>query len=390
MNLIFAFVFLFSLNTFAQNSAVGNVGTQSMNPDFSAIIDGTGGFYQRRPISLAGDDPDFGGDSQTKGGGFTLQEAELAISSNVDPYFRGDLYLTIPNQGKLEVEEGFLTTTALPFDLQLKAGKFRSSVGRQNGQHLHVQDFTRRPLINQNFLGVDGLSAPGVQVSWLVPLPFYSLLAVEGLSQSSLDDPLGPVQSFGGGDKGDLTSAVTLKNFFPVGEEISIYHGLSYTQGRSSTALDPIAGARAVGNNSRTKVYGTDLYIKYKPANAAGGFHSLSFQAEYYQRHFDGTELFNAQNDGGIYAQLVYQLAQRWFLGLRSDFLGMPASQFVKPEQRYSSSLTFAATEFSRVRLYAEEENATANDFASIYPTTSFATFLQLEISMGAHGAHAF
>ena len=81
------------------------------------------------------------------------------------------MYLTIPNLTGIEVEEAFATTTSLPWNLQVKAGSFRSAFGRQNGQHLHVQDFTRRPLVNSAFLGTDGLRGPGLQVSWLTPLP---------------------------------------------------------------------------------------------------------------------------------------------------------------------------------------------------------------------------
>jgi len=87
----------------------------------------------------------------------------------VDPYFRADIFLTIPNLSGIEVEEAFLTTTHLPGNFQIKAGIFRAGLGRQNTQHLHLQDFTRRPAINPQFLGVDGLRAPGLEVNWLVP-----------------------------------------------------------------------------------------------------------------------------------------------------------------------------------------------------------------------------
>src|SRR4051812_34444297 len=85
------------------SETVGNKGTQTLNPDVSVLVDGTAGFWQRKPLSLAGDDPDFGGAAGTRGGGATLQEAELGFSSNIDPYLRGDAYLTIPNMNGLEV-----------------------------------------------------------------------------------------------------------------------------------------------------------------------------------------------------------------------------------------------------------------------------------------------
>src|SRR3954463_14419413 len=177
-------------------------GAQSLNPDISAILDANAGYERRGVAYRNGDDPDLHGGPNTRGAGFTAQEVELALSAIVDPYFRGDIFLTIPNLDGLEVEEAFATTTSLPHNLQLKAGSFRSAYGRQNGQHLHVQDFTRRPLVNAAFLGEDGLRGPGVQVSWLAPLPFYFTLYGEAFTLRSdpadLSGPIPqPVASFG-------------------------------------------------------------------------------------------------------------------------------------------------------------------------------------------------
>ncbi|HZX94586.1 MAG TPA: hypothetical protein VFE90_08715, partial [Myxococcales bacterium] len=157
-------------------------GTQSLNPDISAILDADIGYQRRAPQFQSGDDPNLGASGGRHAVGFTAQEVELALSAIVDPYFRGDIFLTIPNLEGIEVEEAFATTTSLPWSLQIKAGSFRSAFGRQNGQHLHIQDFTRRPLINAAFLGGDGLRGPGVQVSWLAPLPFFLTLYGEALS----------------------------------------------------------------------------------------------------------------------------------------------------------------------------------------------------------------
>src|SRR5438067_1576234 len=141
-------------------------GAQSLNPDMSAILDADFGWQRRAPQLLNGDDPDLHAEGTRHAVGFTAQEVELAFSAIVDPYFKGEVYLTIPNLEGIEVEEAFVTTTSLPWNLQIKGGSFRSAFGRQNGQHLHVQDFTRRPLINAAFLGADGMRGPGFQLSW--------------------------------------------------------------------------------------------------------------------------------------------------------------------------------------------------------------------------------
>jgi hypothetical protein len=379
-------------------------GLQSLNPDLSVILDTTGG-YERRGVSYrSGDDPDLRGGPDTRGAGFTVQEVELAFSAIVDPYFKGEIYLTIPNLAGLEVEEAFATTTSLPYNLQVKAGSFRSAFGRQNGQHLHVQDFTRRPLINAAFLGVDGMRGPGAQVSWLAPLPFYVVLYGEAfslqapLAAATPADPVGPVASHGGGTATDLTYASELKYFFPFGEEWALYGGMSFSTGVSPGFLraDAITG-EFPGAGRRAELYGADLYFKWKPPNVSGGYTSLAWQTEAIWRHFGEGGGLAPEWDGGLYTQLVLQVARTWFVGARADFLGLPTSSVLGSDRRGAVSITWQGSEFSRVRGYFEVEHVGSpteaflpTATAAANPRTSFAAYVQLEFSIGAHGAHPY
>src|ERR1700737_4950941 len=224
-------------------------GAQSLNPDLSVIVDSVFGYERRAPQFLSGDDPDLGAQGTSHALGFMVQEVELAFTAIVDPYFKGEVYLTIPNLSGLEVEEAFATTTSLPLNLQVKAGSFRSMFGRQNGQHLHVQDFTFRPLINAAFLGTNGLRGAAAQVSWLTPLPFYVSLfgevrrpiapgAPPAVGAGEFPLPA-PVQTFGGGSPTDLTYVGSAKAFYPIGDEWSVYAGASYARGISPGGLGP-------------------------------------------------------------------------------------------------------------------------------------------------------
>ena len=76
---------------------------QSLNPDMSVILDGVAGYSQRAPLRLSGDDPDLGGSATTEAAGFNMQEVEFGFQGAVDPYFRADVFLTIPNLSGLEV-----------------------------------------------------------------------------------------------------------------------------------------------------------------------------------------------------------------------------------------------------------------------------------------------
>src|SRR6185312_5197386 len=103
----------------------------------------------------------------------------------------------------------------------------------QNGQHLHVQDFTRRPLINAAYLGTDGLRAPGLQVSWLAPTPFFLQFFGEVFSVPTPDDTT-QATTFGGGARQDLTYTGEAKIFMPATDSVSIYWGLSFAAGRGT------------------------------------------------------------------------------------------------------------------------------------------------------------
>src|SRR5437764_8191831 len=371
-------------------------GAQSLNPDMSAILDADFGWQRRAPQLLSGDDTDLHAEGTRHAVGFTAQEVELALSAIVDPYLKGDVYLTIPNLEGIEVEEAFATSTSLPWNLQIKGGSFRSAFGRQNGQHLHVQDFTRRPLIDAAFLGADGMRGPGVQLSWVAPLPFFLTLYGEAFSLGGdAADQTGalpqPVASFGADRSTRPTLAAEAKAFFPLGESWSVYSGLNFASGKSPGVSLGDAGTTGVGREAQ--LYGADVYLKWKPINVAQGYESIAFQAEAIVRHFGSGDGLEDEWDGGAYAQIVAQFARRWFVGVRGDVVGVPSSSVLARAERVGLSLTFQGSEFSRVRGYLEAEHATAPSSAFLpqaMPQWAPAAYLQLEFSIGAHGAHPY
>ena len=119
-------------------------------------------------------------------------------------------------------------------------------------------------------------------------------------------------------------------------------------------------------------------------------------QTEAIWRHLDDAADVPGGWDGGMYSQVLLQVARRWFLGLRGDVLGIPTSSSLGRTLRGSASITFQASEFARVRAYVEAEHAESGPsipdvtFPPVQPGDSVAAFLQLEISIGAHGAHPF
>jgi hypothetical protein len=367
-------------------------GSSLLNPAMSVILDGSFGYYGKSRadfealrLPLAGDDPagpSPAGSAATPGReGFGVQEVEVAASAAIDPYLDGAVFLTIPNLEGLEVEEGYLVTTSLPANLQIKAGTFRSQLGRNNTQHLHLQNFTRRPLMTALLFGADGLRGPGAQASVLLPLPWFATFYAEAFSLGAPDDPT-LVSTFGGGDRAtprNLTYTAVLEQYWDAGEDVSLMLGLNGATGK----LFDCAGAATCDTASlaapRTFLYGADLYFKWKPANVAQTYASLQWTTEYFARSVaDG-----GPTEGAVYTEPVMQFARRWYLGARLDVTGLPSGVNLPRRYGYAGSLTFAPSEFSRFRLFAQELTGTNVPSSTV-------GFLQAEFSMGAHGAHPF
>src|SRR5262249_2699654 len=126
--------------------------------------------------------------------GIRIQEAELQVFSDVDPYTKLTALLSVhqatnksTDDWQIEPEELFAETLQVPY-VSLKAGKFKSRFGRHNELHTHAFPFIDAPLINTVFLGGDGLNDVGVSAAYLIPvIPWYSEITLQVLSGHSPD-----------------------------------------------------------------------------------------------------------------------------------------------------------------------------------------------------------
>jgi hypothetical protein len=345
------------------------------------------------------------GDHDPQQRGFNARNIELAFDGAVDPYFEGFANIVFKldndNQTDVEVEEAFMQTTSLPFNLQLKAGQFFAAFGRLNPTHPHTWDFVDTPLVNGLFLGPDGLRGVGAQTSWTLPLPWYSQLIFasqngRGSTGFSFRNP---------GDNGMFFDRITtdreargLQDFVWIPRFENSFN-LSDTQ----TVLAGVSGAfgsNETGANSRTQIYGADLLYKWKSSHAEGGFPFVKWQTEFMYRRYqagrgadDSFPVAETFHDWGLYSQVLWGFKKGWVAGVRGDYVDMQDSKFTddldrQSRWRLSANLTWYPTEFSKIRLQYNQDFLEQNFFLSAREVES--VFLQWEFILGAHGAHKF
>lgn len=320
----------------------------SLLPDISVIGSLAGAVFRDDPAKDQGESP-----SRT---GFNFQGIELGFQSIIDPYVRGDIFLHV-HEDSIEAEEVTLTTLALPWNLQARTGKLLARFGRVNTQHLEQIPFVDYPFVSRHFFGVEGFKELGAEISELLPTPWFSEVAVQVLQGANKGN-------FDGTRKGDFAYLGHWKNFTELTDNLSMQTGLSQVTGFNDTAVGHM-----------TQIYGSDLYFRWKPSENRG----LKWQTEYFLRR---RQVVGAtQQEGGFYSQLLYQFARRWDAGLRYDQIGLPRN--ILRQRAYSPEVTFHATEFFRVRgQYNLVQSPGARD--------RHEGFVQVQFSMGPHGAHNF
>ncbi len=339
----------------AQTVVLGGAGgsaAKALNPDISAI----GDF-----ISVAGHNPVQPSPS------LQMHESELGFQAIIDPYARGDFFLSFGEEG-VNLEEGYITFTALPAGLVAKVGKMRAAFGKVNTLHNHVLPWVDRPLVTNNMVGgEDGIDDAGVSIQRIFAAPKGVFLEATGqLFRGDSGNAQSPL--FHASTKNDVSTVAHLRSYKDITESTNLDLGLSYARGHNDQ-----------GGNFLTQLYGIDATLRWKPLRRSI-YHSFVGRSEliWSQRQQFPSE----QRAFGFYTSGDYQLGRRWFLGGRFDRSGR--SEFANlTDTGTSALLTYWPSEFSQVR-----GQYRFTRYAGNIDTNEL--LLQVMFSLGAHGAHPF
>jgi hypothetical protein len=239
--------------------------------------------------------------------------------------------------------------------------------GKANTWHAHVRPWVDQPLMIHNFFGDEQLADSGVSVSKVIPVTFAFAEATGEVYRGDVPNV------WGRRNQNDLGYNGHLKLFKDITENNNIEIGTSYARGTL-----PNTNLRRGAN----QFAGVDVVYRWKPLSR-GLYKGLIYR-------FEG--LVNKRDDfgsnlKGFYTSLDYQLAQRWFTGVRLDradrIVAGDAGMTSFVDKGASATLTFWPSEFSQVR--GQLRHTSYGGLKSVNEI-----LFQLQFAIGAHGAHTF
>lgn len=337
---------------------------KALNPDISAI----GDF-----ISDAGRNPFSAYRS------LEMHETEVGFQSIVDPYARADFFLSFGEEG-VELEEGYITLTSLPRSFVARLGKMRAAFGKVNTLHNHALPWIDRPLVTYNLVGgEDGINDAGISVQRILPAPKW--LFLEATGQVFRGDS---ADVFRGVNKNDISVIGHLRGYHDITENTNIDLGLSYARGHNDADPD--------SSNFVSNLFGIDATLRWKPLQRSI-YRSFISRSEFIwnqRQQFPST-----RKAFGWYTSAEYQFARRWFAGGRYDWSDHQRNQY--HDSGVSALLTYWPSEFAQIR--GQYRHMKYGPFANVplaapasnpNPLRTNELLLQVQFSIGAHGAHTY
>ena len=385
------------------------------NPEVSLILQGQYRRMKEVPErAITGYWPAGGHDHGGAERGFSLDNSELIVSANINPYFRGLLNVALKD-GEAEVEEAWFQTLGLGQGFTLKGGRFLSGIGYINEQHPHAWDFADAPLMSKALFG-EHYGQDGLQLKWVAPTDLFMEFGAE----------IGRGAGFPGSDR-NKNSAGASALFAHLGGDVGRSHawraGLSWLTTRANGREAHFEDTDAAGPNEveglftgRSRTLIADFVWKWAP-DGNPKQRNLKLQAELFRRSESGdlacgSEVATSPCLGGVglgrlrsaqtggYAQAVWQFMPQWRIGYRYDWRNSgskrydPATVFAALDpanayftsyrpKRHSLMVDWSQDEFSRLRLQFARDRA-------MQGVTDNQVTLQYIMSLGAHGAHKF
>jgi hypothetical protein len=337
-------------------------------------------------------------------GGFDVNQrsVELNIAAAVDPFAKGYAVINASadaetGEATMGVEEAALQTTSLPWNLELKAGRFFGEFGKLSYIHDHELPFVNRPLALDQFIGGESRT-DGAQINWLLPVPHYvSLTTGFGVGfggDSPLNNP-GAYRALSG-----FNYFGRLSTYFDLAPDIQLETGISglinpRTEDRGGALVQPDGSTLT---EKERRVAGLDLKVSYVPLRN-NQFQRLDWGTEVLYSDsrylFDpdgsldpslsapglsGDEFRGNVGSLGLYSYVTYKWHRQWSAGFLFDWVQNPQNRSDETFA-YSPYITWATSHWNQIRLQYTHTDHSA--ISGLRPDD--AIYLQWAWIIGAH-----
>ncbi|NKB80707.1 MAG: hypothetical protein GKS05_02180 [Nitrospirales bacterium] len=388
------------------------------NPAIGFIIETVGGYSQRRQRFNGGSGDDANAVTGTrfpKGAFANIRTLEFFASAEVDPFVRAYFIASMHAEGAnergtedfgkafFELEEAAMQTTALPYNLAIRAGRFFADWGYLGRRHSHdLPQIDVPPSLAQLY---GNNATDGIEVSWLAPLPVFAMFTGGwGSRFGSLgEDMLSPFQQ-------QIIQGNTFfgsaRTYYELNDDHSLELGFSAIYSPRSRVPEAEENFLAVNSDDRIdrRTFDLDFHYRWYPLGR-GLRQSLSVHGEFLwdfgqgRRTTTGNTKFRKTMGGYVYGE--YRLSKRWRPGFRFDWRQLPSEPALVENvstglsgstantsghrttiSTYSPYITWYPSEFNRFVLqYNNIQHGNAKDNHQL--------FLQWQVVIGSH-QHGF
>lgn len=301
------------------------------------------------------------------------RSVDVIFYAPVDHIFDGVLALAAHDEAGVsmfELHEAYIGSSKIIPNLSFKLGQYFLGIGRLNHYHRHEWPFITAPEVHARFFGDEGVNDSGLEISYLVPLPFY------------LDITIGATNGFVYGHAHDEgTKPITpmyyshIKFFESIGE-LDIQPGITLLKRHSSLG-------------QKMSLYGFDLTGKVKKGKTL----VFLWQSELWQRILEFEGSTKQEISTGFYMYPQMGLTNGLEFGVRVDYLTVntlkdaTGNSVDNSEAALVPTLSFRPSEFSLLRAsYKQKRSQTDGEDNVDSKTFEF----QATYNLGAHPSHAF
>jgi hypothetical protein len=307
------------------------------------------------------------------------RSVELNAAASVDPFAKAYVVANasadpVTGESSLGIEEAALQTTSLPWNLELKAGRFFGEFGRLAYIHDHELPFVNRPLVLDQYIGGESRT-DGVQVNWLLPVEHY-VSWTAGVGNNFGGDSPNPDHPGAYRGLTGLNFWSRLSTYFDLTPNWQLETGVSglwnpSTEDRGGAIVQP-NGVSTLTEKER-RLAGVDWKVSYVPLRD-NQFNRITWGTEvlysdgYYLSDPDGVasngdEHNKSVGSTGMYSYLEWKWHRQWSTGFLFDFVESPYDKHDRTFG-YSPYITWAISHWNQLRLqYTHTEHGGESPF---------------------------